>query len=297
MKSCFGDLSCILLESTELGSTEIPKYTVYVRFYAQCIFIQERILRLTHIQHVTRLSNDAFLLSSLLVLGDGLDDSNCLTHVTDDETIKRRGVGEILDAKGLLGLQVDEAGIISSLDELGVLFQNLTGTTVYLLHGGSEFAGNVSNVAIQQRELSVGDFSRVDHDNSMGLETGDSRGGAGFGVRGDVSASEILDGNVLRVETNVVTRDSLGKRLVVHFDGPNCGNNTGGGEVGMYTRLNDTSLNTTDGHNSDTTDLVSILERNTKGLLSGKLGRVNVVKGLEECWWILQPCYLPSIQR
>ena len=38
-----------------------------------------------------------------------------------------------------------------------------------------------------------------------------------LGVRGDVATTDFLDGDVLDVEANVVTGESLGKRLVVHL--------------------------------------------------------------------------------
>jgi hypothetical protein len=122
----------------------------------------------------------------------------------------------------------------------------------------------------------------VVHDNNLGLETGDSERGVGLGVRGHISTSKIPDGNVLHVETNVVTGKSLGKRLVVHFDRLNFSNNSGWGEAGMHTRLDYTTLNTADGHSSDTTNLVHILKRNTKGLLGRTLGGDDAIKGLEQ---------------
>ena len=40
-----------------------------------------------------------------------------------------------------------------------------------------------------------------------------------LGVRGNVATTDFLDGDVLDVETNVVTGKSLRKRLVVHLHG------------------------------------------------------------------------------
>ena len=66
--------------------------------------------------------------------GGGLDDtdSDGLPHVTDSEPSKWRIVGEGLNTHGLAGGQEDNGGI-SRLDELGVVLNRLSGTTVNLL--------------------------------------------------------------------------------------------------------------------------------------------------------------------
>jgi hypothetical protein len=204
-----------------------------------------------------------------------------LTHVTDGETTKRGEISECLDAKGLGGLHEGNASI-SSLDKLGVLLQNLSGTTVHLLDDIGEFAGNVSSVAIQHWGVSVGDLSRVVHDDNLGLEASGRRGGVGLGVGSDESTSEILDGNVLDVETNIVTGAGLSEGLVMHLDGLDFGDNHGGGEHGMDTRLDNSGLNTTDGNRSNSSNLVNILKRKAEGLVGGTLGWGDSVKSLEE---------------
>ena len=226
-------------------------------------------------------SSRLFLLANSL--GDGLDDtdSNSLTHVTDSKTSKRGEISKGLDTHGLGGLKIDNAGI-SSLDKLGVFLKDLSGTTVHLLLDVSKLAGNVGRVAIQHRRVSVGDLSRVVHDNDLGLKGGNARGGVGLGVGSDVSTAKILDGNVLHVETNIVTRDSLGERLVVHLNGLNFGNNTSRGKHGVDARLDDTSLDTADRNRSNTSNLVDILERKTEGLVGRTLGWGDAVKSLEQ---------------
>ena len=46
--------------------------------------------------------------------------------------------------------------------------------------------------------------------------------------------------------------------------------------------LNDSSLDTSDGNSANTTDLVHILERQTKRLVSRTLGRINSINGLQK---------------
>ena len=69
---------------------------------------------------------------------------------------------------------------------------------------------------------------------------------------------------------------------MVHFDGLDFGGDVGGSEGDDHTGLDDTSLNTTDGHSSDTTDLVDILERETEGLVGGTDGGFDGIDGVEK---------------
>ena len=64
----------------------------------------------------------------------GLDDTNSdgLSHVTDSKSSKWRIVSEGFDTHWLAGGQQDNGGI-SRLDELGVVLNRLTSTTVNLL--------------------------------------------------------------------------------------------------------------------------------------------------------------------
>ena len=52
----------------------------------------------------------------------------------------------------------------------------------------------------------------------LGGEVLGSAGGLVLGVGGDVSSLDVLDGDVLDVEANVVAGHGLGQRFVVHLD-------------------------------------------------------------------------------
>lgn len=56
---------------------------------------------------------------------------------------------------------------------------------------------------------------------------------------------------------------------MVHFDGLHFRGDSGGGEQNSHTGLQDTSFDTSDGHSSDTTNLVHILDWKTESLVSG----------------------------
>lgn len=204
-----------------------------------------------------------------------------MTHVTDGETTQGRVVGESLNTHGLGGNHLDDSGV-TRLDELGVGLNGLAGTTVNLLEDLRELAGDVGSVAIEDGCVTGTDLTGVVEDDDLGGERSGTQRGVVLGVTGDVATTNLLDGDVLHVETNVVTGDTLGKLLVVHLHGLDLSGDVGGGEGDDHTGLDDTSLDTADGHRSNTTDLVDILEGKTQGLVGGTLGGLNGVDGLEE---------------
>ena len=137
----------------------------------------------------------------------------------------------------------------------------LTGTTIDLLLDFVEFAGNVSGVAIQHWRVSVGDLSRVVENNDLSGEVSAAAGRLVLGVGGDVATLDVLDGDVLDVEANVVSGDSLWERLVVHLHRLDLSGQHVGGEGDNHTGLDDTSLNSSDWNCSNTSDFVDILNK------------------------------------
>merc|ERR1740122_257372 len=215
--------------------------------------------------------------------GGGLDDtdSHSLPHVTDGEPSEGRVVSEGLNTHGLAGGQQDDGGV-TRLDELGVVLSGLAGTAVNLLLDLSKLASNVSGVTIKDRTVAVGDLSGVVEDDDLGGEVRHTRGGLVLGVRGDVSSLDVLDGDVLDVEANVVSGDSLGERLVVHLHGLDLSGQHVGGEGNDHAGLDDAGLNTTHRDCSNSSDFVDILEGQPEGLVGGPGGRDDRVKSLEE---------------
>lgn len=208
-------------------------------------------------------------------------DSDGLTHVTDGETTERRVLGESLDAHGLGGDHLDDSGV-TRLDELGGVLNGLSGTAVDLLEELRELAGNVGGVAVQNWCVTGTDLTRVVQDNDLGVERLAALWRVLLGVTGDVATTDLLDGDVLDVEADVVTWKTSGKLLVVHLNGLDFGGDTSGGEGNDHAGLDGTGLDTADWHCANTTNLVHILERKTEGLVGRTAGGVNGVDGLEE---------------
>lgn len=137
-------------------------------------------------------------------------------------------------------------------------------------------------MAVKNGRVTSRDLARVVEDNHLGSEAGALLRGVVLGVTADVTTTDVLDGDVLDVEANVVTRLTLRDRLVVHLDGLDFSGHTGRGESDDHTRLDDTGLDTADRDSSDTTDLVNILKRKTKRLVSRTDRRLNGVNGLKK---------------
>ena len=117
----------------------------------------------------------------------------------------------------------------------------------------------MSGVAIKDGAVAVGNLSGVVEDDDLGGEVGHTRSGLVLGVRGDVSSLDVLDRDVLDVEANVVSGDSLGERLVVHLNRLDLSGQHVGGEGDDHAGLDDTGLNTTHRDCSNSSDFVDIL--------------------------------------
>merc|ERR1711909_42908 len=89
------------------------------------------------------------------------------------------------------------------LTHFGV-FKGLSGTTIDLLEDLLELAGNVGGVAIQNRRVSVPDLTGVVDDDDLDTEVLGALGRIGLGISADVSSLDLLDGDVLHVEADIV---------------------------------------------------------------------------------------------
>jgi len=221
--------------------------------------------------------------SLLIGLIDALDDtdSHGLSHITDSEAAQRRVVSEGLNTHRLRWNHLND-GSIARFDEFWCVLNGLSGTSVDLLEDLSELAGDVGSVAIQNWSVTSTDLTRVVKNDNLGVERISSLGRVVLGVTGDVATTNLLDGDVLDVEADVVSWETLDELLVVHLDGLDFSGDTSWGEGDDHTGLNDTGLDTSDWHRANTTNLVNILEGKTEGLV-GRTGRwLNGIDGLEE---------------
>jgi hypothetical protein len=193
---------------------------------------------------------------------DFLDDANGngLLHVTDGESAERRVSGKSFNAHGLIGNHTNQGGI-TRFDELGLLFDYLSGSSVDFGLDLVELASNVRGVTIEDRGVPVSYLAGVVKNHDLTEEVFSILCGVVLVVGGDETSSAILDGEVLNVETNDVTGLSLSNGLVMQFDRLALSNHVLlGGKCEDHAGLEDTSLDSADGNSSDSTDLVDVLD-------------------------------------
>ena len=107
---------------------------------------------------------------------------------------------------------------VSIFQQIGEGDVLLAGTTVNLLQEFGKFAGNVGGVAIQDWSVSSTDLTRVVEDDDLGVEGLATLGGVVLRVTAHVTTTDFLDGNVLDVESDVVSWETFNQSFVVHFN-------------------------------------------------------------------------------
>ncbi|KAH3678581.1 hypothetical protein OGATHE_000131 [Ogataea polymorpha] len=212
-----------------------------------------------------------------------LDDTNGngLSHISDGKSSQWWVLSEGLNTHWLRWDHLNNSSV-TRLDKLRVLLNLLTGSSVDLLEQLVESAGNVGSVAVQNWRVTSRDLTWVVQDNDLSVEGSTSLRWVVLRVTTDVTSSNFLDGNVLDVESNIVTWKTLSKLLVVHLDGLDFRGNTSWGESNNHTSLDDTSLNSTDWNSTDTTNLVDILQWQSQWLVRWSGRWLNGVNGLEK---------------
>jgi len=227
-------------------------------------------------------------------------DGDGLTHVADGKAAQGRVLAERLDAHRLGRDHLDHGGV-ARLDKLGRDLDRLAGTAVNLLGQLRELARNVGGVAVEDGGVAGADLARVVEDNDLGVERSGLHGGVVLGVGADVSSSDVLDGHVLDVETDVVSWQTLGDLLVVHLDGFDFSGDVCWGENDNHTSLDDTGLDSADRHCADTANFIHVLKRKTEGLVGRTLRGVDGVDGIQKSlalgrtsFGLLGPTFVPG---
>ena len=108
----------------------------------------------------------------------------------------------------------------------------------------------MSGVAIQDGGVAVANLSRVVQDDDLSSEILSSESWLVLGVGSDVATLDVLDRDVLDVESNVVSGDSLSEGFVMHLNGLNLSGQVVRSKGDDHAGLDDTGFDTTDGHSS-----------------------------------------------
>merc|ERR1711884_806136 len=222
-------------------------------------------------------------LTSGIDLVDLLDDTdgNSLSHVSDGESSERSVLAESLNADWLAWLELDDGGV-TTLDLLWGVLNLLTRSSIDLLLELVESASDMGGVAIEHRGVTLLDLTGVVQDDDLGVEALALLGRVALAVGAHVASSDVLDGDVLDVEADVVAWKSLRDLGVVHLDGFDLSGDGGRGKGDDHTGLDNTGLDSADWHSSDTANLVDVLEGKSEGLVGGSDGWVDAVESLEE---------------
>ena len=168
------------------------------------------------------------------------------------------------------------------LDELRVGLDEHASATIDLLEQLGELAGDVCSVAVEDGSVASTDLTWVVEDDDLGVEGVAAPRWVVLGFAGNVATTDLLDGDVLDVEADVVAWLALDQLLVVHLDGLDFGGDAGWGEGDDHAGLDHTSLNTTDWDRADTADLVHVLEWKAERLVGQTGWWVDGIDGLHE---------------
>jgi hypothetical protein len=114
-------------------------------------------------------------------------------------------------------------------------------------------------MAIQNWGISVLDLTGVVHDDDLSGESSTFSSWVVLRVRADHTSSDIFNGNVFDVESDVVTGGGFTQRFVMHFYGFNFSSNHSWGKSDGHTWFEDTGFDSSDWDCSNTTDFVNIL--------------------------------------
>jgi len=142
----------------------------------------------------------------------------------------------------------------------------------------------MGGMAIEDWRVSVHDLTWMVHDDNLGLEVLGIHSWLSLGVGGDESSLDILDREILNVESNIVSWNGLGDRLVMHLDGFDISGGSHWSEGDVHVWLDDTGFDSTDWNSSDTRDLVDILEWESEWLQYWSLWWLDGIKSFEEEW-------------
>ena len=204
-----------------------------------------------------------------------------MLHVSDGESSEWWELCESFDNHWLGWDHLNNGGVLG-LDGFWEFFGGLTGSLVHLGEDFSELAGNMGGMAIEDWGISVHDLTWMVHDDNLSVERLGILSWLSLGVGGDVTSLDVSDGESLNVESNVVSWDGFSDLLVMHLDGLAFGGDSHWSEAEGHSWLDDTGLDSTDWHCTDTGNLVDILEWESEWLEDWSLWWLDGVELLEE---------------
>jgi len=117
----------------------------------------------------------------------------------------------------------------------------------------------MGGVAIENWSVSLLDLTGVVQDDDLSKEGSGILSWVVLGVWGNISSSEILDWEILNVESNIISWLGFFEGFVMHFDWFAFSGDVKGSEGDDHTWFQETSFDSTDWDSSNTTDFVDVL--------------------------------------
>ena len=221
---------------------------------------------------------------SLLLDLDANTSSDGLTHVADGKAGQFGERVHLLNGHWLGWLETDETCVSVFKKEVGFLSR-----LVRLLEKFHELHSDLRSVSVEHRGVSNGDSLGDVHELDLtdeGLVVA-NEGWFVVGVSSNVTATNVNSGEATDVESDVVTWFGFVDHGVVHLNRLDFTALHGRVEHDVLADVEDTGLDFTDRHSTDTGDLVDVLNGQAERLVGRLVWHGRGVDGLEEGWSIV----------
>ena len=204
-----------------------------------------------------------------------------MSHISDGESSKRSVLGKWFDAHWLGWQHLDDGGI-TGFDLWWIIFNLLSGSSIDFLDHLVESASDMGGMAIQDWGVTFLDFTRVVQDDDLGVEGFGLAGWVFLAVRAHVTSSDVFDGDVLDVKSDVVAWKTFWDLGVVHLDGFDFGGDVRRSEFNDHTGFDDTGFDSADWHSTNTTNFVDVLKWESEGFVGWSDWLVDSVQSFEQ---------------
>merc|ERR1719464_1394294 len=205
------------------------------------------------------------------------------THIPNGKSSKRRIILESLHTHGLGWNHINNT-CLTRFTRFWILLNNFTSSLVHESHKFIESASDVRRMTIENWSVTSHNFVRMIKYNDLSKEMISFCWRILLSITGNHTTSNLLQGNIFDIESNIVSWSSLFHCLMMHFNRFNFCCQHSRSESNIHSWFDDTSLNTSDRHSSNTTNLVNILKWKTERFVDRPFGWLNSIKSFEHIW-------------
>ena len=120
------------------------------------------------------------------------------------------------------------------------------------------------------------------NNNNLSQEWDSFKSWVAFRVWTDISSLQILNCDVLDIESDIVSWSGFNQSFVMHFHWLDVGSKGWGSKGYVHSWFQNSGFNSADWHSSNTTDFVDVLQGKSQWLFSWSLGRVDLVQSFHQ---------------